>query len=148
MERELKRVIKEMGIDAEHIHFEKSVKTVADAVEVSGVTIDEIIKTIIFKSPKGTVAAIVPARFRVSKSRLENVIGVEVEIASPKEILEMTGYPAGGVPCIGYSAMRVADPLVFEQEYVYTGGGSQNSLLKINTREIKNQNPMIARIRK
>ncbi|MBR9681271.1 MAG: hypothetical protein GOV00_00530 [Candidatus Altiarchaeota archaeon] len=146
-EEKLKQFIRENNIDATHFHFEKSVKTVADAIEVSGASLDEIIKTIIFKSSGGPVAAIVSGKFRASKRRIEEAVGEAVTIASPEETLEMVGYPAGGVPCIGHSAKLVVDPLIFEQKYVFTGGGSLQALVKISTDEIRKLNPIIKRIR-
>jgi prolyl-tRNA editing enzyme YbaK/EbsC (Cys-tRNA(Pro) deacylase) len=61
-------------------------------------------------------------------------------MATPDEILEKTGYPCGGTPSFGYEAMFLVDPRVMEREVVYTGGGSETSLVKIGTEELVRAN--------
>ena len=66
-----------------------------------------------------------------------------------EEILKKTGYPCGGTPSFGYNAEFLIDPKVMEKEIVYTGGGSENSLVKILTKELqKSNNGKIVRVRK
>jgi len=153
-EEKLKQYIVEQGIEAEHIHFEESLHSVQDALRVSGFSLNNIIKTIVFKTSDGkVVAGIVPAEFRVSKSSLCAATGLEnLEVATFDEAYQLTGYPAGGTPCFGYEATFVADPKVFDLEYnqgyVYTGGGSEFALTKISTDEIKRiSSPIIMKIR-
>jgi prolyl-tRNA editing enzyme YbaK/EbsC (Cys-tRNA(Pro) deacylase) len=72
-----------------------------------------------------------------------------VRTASPAEVLARTGYPAGGTPSFGYEAIFLIDPKVMEKEKVYTGGGSENSLLLIFPPELQRANQgRIVRIRK
>jgi Cys-tRNA(Pro)/Cys-tRNA(Cys) deacylase len=89
----------------------------------------------------------VPAKFRVSTERLGKVLGTEPpEMANPSEAFKRTGYPVGGMPCFGYDAILIIDPKVLEKEYVYTGGGSEFSIVKISAEELKKLNPIIQRI--
>jgi len=147
-EKKLEKFINKHKLDAKLIRFNESVKTVQNALKASGLELTDIIKTIIFKSEKGPVAAVVTSKYRVSSTKLKKFLGFDVEIASPEETLKLTGYPAGGVPCIGHDSIMVVDPFVFQKEYVYSGGGSSNTLMKLNTKHIKSQNPIITRIRK
>jgi len=65
------------------------------------------------------------------------------------EILEKTGYPCGGTPSFGYEAKFLIDPKVIEKGVVYSGGGSENALVKISPAEIKKaNNGIVVRIRK
>ena len=149
-EAKLKQFIKDNNINAEHIRFEQSIHTVKQCVDVSGFPISQITKTMIFKAPQGKiVAAMVPAEFRVSSSRLRKATGFEdLELANPSESRKRTGYPVGGMPFFGYECIFVVDPRVLEQEYICTGGGSEFSITKIGTSELKRiTNPIIQRIR-
>jgi prolyl-tRNA editing enzyme YbaK/EbsC (Cys-tRNA(Pro) deacylase) len=95
------------------------------------------------------ILGLVPAKFRVSTSRVGKLLDIErPNVADKETTLELTGYPVGGVPFIGFSAKRLVDAKIIELEYIYTGGGSDRSLLKLWTSEIKKINPIIARIRK
>jgi Cys-tRNA(Pro)/Cys-tRNA(Cys) deacylase len=148
-EKKLKQYIEDNNIDCDHIRYKKSVHTVQDLMNVSGLGLSVITKTIIFKGEnEKTIAAVVPALFRVSSKRVGKVLEVvSPEIASPEEAYEKTGYPAGGMPCFGYDSILIIDPKVFENEYIHTGGGSEFSTTKINTEELKKLNPIIQRIR-
>lgn len=77
-------------------------------------------------------------------------MGIErPKTVNPQEILEKTSYICGGVTSFGYLATFLIDPKVMEKEYVYSGGGSEKSLIKISPQELQkaNQGQMI-RIRK
>jgi Cys-tRNA(Pro)/Cys-tRNA(Cys) deacylase len=52
-------------------------------------------------------------------------------LANPLDILELTGVPVGGVPSFGFKSVFLVDPKVAAQTYIFTGGGSPQSLLKI-----------------
>jgi len=147
-EEKLKKFIRDNGINAEHIRYEKSLHTVQDLLEVTGLDLELITKTMIFKNKEGkTIAAMVPAKFRVSSTRIGEVLKAEPpEMTNPDEAYERTGYPVGGMPCFGYDSILIIDPKVIEKEYVYTGGGSEFSVVKISSEELKKLNPVIQRI--
>ena len=70
-------------------------------------------------------------------------------IATPEDILQKTGYPCGGTPSFGYDATFLVDPRVMEKEIIYTGGGSENSLVRISSIELLRANEgKIIRVRK
>lgn len=98
---------------------------------------------------KQCIIGLVPAKFRVSTSRVGKVLEIErPNVANKETTLKLTGYPIGGIPFIGFPALRIVDPKIMEIEYIYTGGGSDRSLLKLWTSEIKKFDPVISRIRK
>jgi Cys-tRNA(Pro)/Cys-tRNA(Cys) deacylase len=150
-EDHLKSFMKENGVDAEHLVFSQSTHSVAEAAEAAGVTARDFVKNICMVDGTGRlIVGIVKGEDRVSTSRVARVLNTEgVRIAAPEEILERTGYPCGGTPSFGYGAVFLVDQKVFEMEYVYTGGGSERSLVKIRPSEIiKRNGAEVVRIRK
>lgn len=78
------------------------------------------------------IVAIVKGEDKVDMLEVAKVLGIEKpRTATVDKILERTGYPCGGVPSFGYDAIFLVDPRVMEKEIIYSGGGSENSLLKI-----------------
>ncbi|TAL46801.1 YbaK/EbsC family protein [archaeon] len=148
-EEKLNDFIKMHNIHAEHLQFDKAIHTVQDTLRVTEIDLKYITKSMIFKDRQGrTIVGMVPAEFRVSISQLCRAVDEDIELCSPKESLERTGYPVGGMPCFGYDAIVVIDNKVFENEHIYTGGGSEFSLVKISTEEVRKIiNPIIAKIR-
>jgi prolyl-tRNA editing enzyme YbaK/EbsC (Cys-tRNA(Pro) deacylase) len=64
-------------------------------------------------------------------------------------MLEKSGYPCGGTPSFGYSARFLIDEKVMQMEVVYTGGGSEYSLVKICPADlVKANRGEVARVRK
>ena len=137
-EAKLQQYIKKHNIPGEHKHYSKTLHSVQDLLQATGLPLEQISKTMIFIAEDGsTIAALVPAMFRVSSSKLAAALEQSVRFATPEEVYERTGYPIGGMPCFGFECTLLADPRIFEQEYIYTGGGSEFSITKLPTSEIK-----------
>lgn len=149
-ERKLKDYIRENDIPAEHIHFDSSCHSVADAAKAASCSQDDLVKNICMIADGKLIVAIVKGEDRVSTSLVGSELGSSVpRIATPDEILSLSGYPCGGVPSFGYDAIFMIDSRVMEKEIVYTGGGSPNALVKISTIQLQKANKgRIARIRK
>ena len=96
------------------------------------------------------IVAIVKGEDNASTSRVAKALTIErPRLATPEEILQKTGYPCGGTPSFGFDAIFLIDPRVMEKETIYTGGGSEQSLVKINTSELLKANQgTVVRIRR
>jgi len=87
---------------------------------------------------KSLVVCIVKGEDRASAKRAAKALGIErPRLATAEEMLEKTGYPAGGIPSFGYPAVFFIDQKVMEKAVVYSGGGSENSLVKISPKELQ-----------
>jgi prolyl-tRNA editing enzyme YbaK/EbsC (Cys-tRNA(Pro) deacylase) len=147
----LKAFMKENGIEGEHLTFSRSCHSVAEAAEAAGVTPGDFVKSICMVDDTGDlIVGIVNGEDRASTSRVAKILKVEtVRLADPGEVFVKTGYPCGGTPAFGYSAKFLMDPKVTEKEFVYMGGGSETSLVRIRPSEIIKENGgEIVRIRK
>ena len=150
-EEKIKSFMQAQGIRAEHRTFNQSCHSVAEAATAVGGIPSDLVKNVCMVDEKARfIVAIVKGEDRASASRVAQALGVQkVRTASPAEVLERTGYPAGGTPSFGYEAIFLIDPKVMEKEKVYTGGGSENSLVLINPEELYRANQgQIVRIRK
>ena len=149
-EQKLKEHIKRLSIQAEHMRFKLSCHTVEEACTAAHAEPTDFVKSVVMVGIHGTVVAVVRGDHRASTERVGRVLGIpRPRIATPEEVLERTGYPAGGTPCFGYPAQFVIDPAVLEKEYVYTGGGSDHALVRILVSEIQKLNGgKITRVRK
>ena len=96
------------------------------------------------------IVAIVKGEDRASTKAVSRALSIErLRLASPDEILEMTGYLFGGTPSFGFDAIFLIDNKVMKEEMVYSGGGSDKSLVKISPEEIlKLNNGNVVRVRK
>lgn len=139
------------GIKADHLSFAVSCHSVEDAARAVNAGTDDFVKNICMIDDDGNlIVAIVKGEDRASTTRVEKVLKISrPRMATPEEILERTGFPCGGTPSFGYVAIFLIDPRVMEKEFIYSGGGSENSLVKISTEELKRANDgRIERVRK
>ena len=149
--KKLGKYIKEANIQCEHMYFQESCHSVEDAMKAADAKREDFIKNICLIDPKKKlIVTIIKGEDKVDITALEKLLNVkQIRTAKPEEILEKTGYPCGGVPSFGYTASFLIDPRVMEKETIYTGGGSQTSLIKISPIILKNaNNGKIIRIRK
>jgi len=133
------------------LFFDKSCHTVQEAADAVGAAPADFVKNICLLDDKDNlIVAIVKGEDRVSRSKVGKALNIEMpRIANEGEILEKTGYPCGGVPSFGYKATFIIDPKVVEKEIVYTGGGSEYSLVRISSQELlRSNNGLVANIRK
>ncbi|MGZ3617199.1 MAG: aminoacyl-tRNA deacylase [Ktedonobacteraceae bacterium] len=150
-EQRLQAYLQEQQIQAEHLSFDQPCHSVAEAALAVNASPEELVKNIcLLDSDDQLITAIVKGEDRVSVSRIAKTLQRDgLRLATPEEILAKTGYPCGGTPSFGYQAMFLIDPRVMEREVVYTGGGSETSLVKISTEELVRANEgTILRIRK
>jgi len=139
------------GIEAQHLVFEKSCHSVKEAAEAVNASPEDLVKNICLIDDAGNlIVTIVKGEHRVSTTRVGQVLDIAPpRTAKVEEILEKTGYPCGGVPSFSYEAMYLVDTKVMEKEYIYTGGGSEYSLVRISPAElVKANGAQVVRIRK
>jgi hypothetical protein len=73
-----------------------------------------------------------PARLRAACG------GTPLKLAPARQVLAVTGYPAGATPPVGHSIpLRVlVDSAVLAEPLVYGGGGDERTMLEISPEEI------------
>jgi len=147
----LREFIARQGIAAEFIEFDVSCHSVADAAAATGAAPETIAKNIcLLDADGGLIVAILRGVDRVSTGRVARALDAErPRVATPREVLAGSGYAVGGTPSFGFDATFLLDPLVAEQERVYSGGGSDRALVRIAPSELLRANGgRVARVRK
>jgi len=141
-EEKLKAIIRERGIEAEHLSFDRSCHSVAEAALTVGAEPEDFVKSICMVDGEGrAIVAIVKGEDRASTSRVAKALGIpRPRIASREEMLGLTGFPVGGTPGFGFDAVFLVDPRILEKEVVYLGGGSDMALVRMGTSELVRAN--------
>jgi prolyl-tRNA editing enzyme YbaK/EbsC (Cys-tRNA(Pro) deacylase) len=141
-EEKIKHYIQDNHLQAEHLSFLTSCHSVEEAAKSVHTSAENLVKNICLLDQQGNlIVAIVKGEDRVSLKKIGEVLGIEApRPAKPEEILEKTNFICGGVPSFGYLATFLIDPKVMEKEMVYSGGGSENSLIKISPQELQRAN--------
>ena len=136
-ERKLKQFIELNGIEAEQLIFEGSVHTVEEAAAALRCSASDLIKSMVLIRQGKIFVAIVLGTDRVSPQKIGALVGFPApRAATPREVLECTGYPVGGVPPFGYDATVFIDTKVLDKEVVFGGGGSPRALLRVQPADL------------
>ena len=94
-----------LGLDVEIREFPDGTRTAVDAARAIGVSVGQIVKSLIFRVDGRVVAALVSGPNRLDPGRLAAAAGrpgTPVERAGADEVRAATGYPIGGVPPFGH----------------------------------------------
>ncbi|MDY6778047.1 MAG: YbaK/EbsC family protein [Candidatus Nanohaloarchaea archaeon] len=141
---QLERYIESSVIEGTIIELGDSTKTAKQAASALGTSEENIIKSLVFLADGEPVLVIVPGPARVDEERLAEVLEADkVEMASPDQVEELTGYSVGEVPPVSLDLRKVIDESVVEKRTVYGGGGSRNHVLEIDPRYIVDEDSLV-----
>jgi prolyl-tRNA editing enzyme YbaK/EbsC (Cys-tRNA(Pro) deacylase) len=140
--KDLQAFLHSHAVQARLMHLDEPTPTVSDAADAVGVKPDQIIKSLLFLISDQPVLAIANGLQDVDRRVLARYFEVgrkRVKLAEPGVVLEITGYPVGAVPPVGWKTQVQAfiDPSIFHYEWVYAGGGEMNALVEISPHDIQ-----------
>ncbi len=151
---DVQEFIDDRGLQASLISGIGHTPTVPAAADALGVHPDQIVKTLLFMlktdaAPSGErepLVVISNGTNRVDKKPLAQRFSIgkrRVQLAAPEVVLEVLGYPAGGVPPFAH---RNTVPVIVDQSVVdlqqtydgviYAGGGDDTTMMKLSVAEL------------
>jgi Cys-tRNA(Pro)/Cys-tRNA(Cys) deacylase len=137
---DLEAYLIQQGIDAKLIYLEQLTTTAPMAAEALGVSIELVIKSILFQAKEGALALVVaPGAGRIDVTKLAKATGIGGwRLAKPEVVLEATGYHAGGTPPVGLKRQirTIIDTKAAGLSETYAGGGSHDVMLRIKPADI------------
>ncbi len=111
-----------------------------EASQVSGVALNEIVKTIVFLDQDAKpMIAVVRGDRNVSRHKLQHCSSSKsVRLASDEMAKAATGYSTGGIPPVGHKKQLPVflDEGLMSDEYVWCGGGARSKLVRLRTEDI------------
>jgi Cys-tRNA(Pro) deacylase len=136
----LDEYLRSSGIDYEFLKPGKPMPTVPLAAAAIGVDEAQILKTLLFEEKDGNVVLVVASGpLPVDPAKLAAASGLDQpRLARATKVLQLTGFPAGGVPPVGHttSIRTLIDDRVMQLDVAYGGGGHEDVLLRIRPADI------------
>ena len=120
---------KERGLDIVTKRFPEGTKTAADAAAAIGVTVGQIVKSLVFGVDGEIVMALVSGSNQLDEKKLALAAGgAKCARVDADAVREATGYPIGGVPPFGHTTqLRVfVDPDLLQYDEVWAAAGTWN----------------------
>ena len=125
---------KERGLEINTKRFPEGTKTAADAAAAIGVTVGQIVKSLVFGVDGEIVMALVSGSNQLDEKKLALAAGgAKCARVDADAVREATGYPIGGVPPFGHSTqLRVfVDPDLLQYDEVWAAAGTWNDVFPI-----------------
>ena len=119
----------EAGLEITTRRFPEGTKTAADAAAAIGVTVGQIVKSLVFGVDSEIVMALVSGSNQLDEKKLALAAGgAKCARVDADAVREATGYPIGGVPPFGHSTqLRVfVDPDLLQYDEVWAAAGTWN----------------------
>jgi len=130
---------KERGLDIDTKRFPEGTKTAADAAAAIGVTVGQIVKSLVFGVDGEIVMALVSGSNQLDEKKLALAAGgAKCARVDADAVREATGFPIGGVPPFGHTTqLRVfVDPDLMQYDEVWAAAGTWNDNFGANPNDI------------
>jgi len=125
---------REAGLEITTRRFPEGTKTAADAAAAIGVTVGQIVKSLVFGVDGETVMALVSGSNQLDEKKLAAAAGgSKCSRVDADAVRAATGYPIGGVPPFGHTTqLRVfVDPDLLQYDEVWAAAGTWNDVFPI-----------------
>ena len=120
---------RERGLEITTKRFPEGTKTAADAAAAIGVSVGQIVKSLVFGVDDEIVMALVSGSNQLDEKKLALAAGgAKCSRVDADAVRAATGYPIGGVPPFGHSTqLRVfVDPDLLQYDEVWAAAGTWN----------------------
>ena len=130
---------RERGLEITTRRFPEGTKTAADAAAAIGVSVGQIVKSLVFGVDSEIVMALVSGSNQLDEKKLAVAAGgAKCARVDADAVRDATGYPIGGVPPFGHSTqLRVfVDPDLLQYDEVWAAAGTWNDNFGANPNDI------------
>ena len=120
---------RERGLEITTRRFPEGTKTAQDAANAIGVSVGQIVKSLVFGVDGEIVMAYVSGANQLDEKKLALAAGgTKCSRVDADAVREATGYPIGGVPPFGHSTkLRIfIDPDLLQYDEVWAAAGTWN----------------------
>jgi Cys-tRNA(Pro) deacylase len=130
---------RDAGLEITTRRFPEGTKTAADAAAAIGVTVGQIVKSLVFGVDNEIVMALVSGSNQLDEKKLALAAGgAKCARVDADAVREATGYPIGGVPPLGLATkLRIfMDPDLLQYDEVWAAAGTWNDVFPISPSDL------------
>jgi len=123
-----------LGVDVRPRRFPEGTKTAQDAANAIGVSVGQIVKSLVFAVDGVVLMAYVSGANQLDEKKLAAAAGgTKCSRVDADAVREATGFPIGGVPPFGHSTtLRIfIDPDLLQYDGVWAAAGTWNDVFPI-----------------
>jgi len=130
-----------LGFDLTVIEHAESTRTAQEAAERVGVTLGQIVKSLIFrgKTTGKPILVLTSGANRVDEKRIKEYAGEKIERADADFVREVTGYAIGGVPPIGHARQMdtYLDEDLLQYDVIWAAAGTPKAVFELTPGDLQ-----------
>jgi Cys-tRNA(Pro) deacylase len=131
----------DLGFDLTVIENSESTRTAQEAAERVGVTLGQIVKSLIFKGKVSgkPILVLTSGANRVDEKRIKAYAGEKIERADANFVREVTGYAIGGIPPIGHAnpMETYLDEDLLQYDLIWAAAGTPNAVFELTPHDLQ-----------
>jgi prolyl-tRNA editing enzyme YbaK/EbsC (Cys-tRNA(Pro) deacylase) len=131
--------LRQAGAEARIEEFDEGTPTAADAAAATGCGLDQIVKSLVLVCGEQPVVALVPGDRRVDPAKVARAVGADAaRVATRDEVLEATGFGAGGVAPFPLPSVETVlmERTLLKHGIVWAGAGSERHMVGLAPTEL------------
>jgi prolyl-tRNA editing enzyme YbaK/EbsC (Cys-tRNA(Pro) deacylase) len=129
------------GFDCKVIEFTESTHTAQEAAERVGVTLGQIVKSLIFRGGQTgkPILVLTSGSNRVNEKRMQEYAREPVLRADADFVRSVTGFAIGGVPPIGHAQKMETylDSDLMQYDVIWAAAGTPNAVFALSPQQLK-----------
>lgn len=133
-------MLRALGGDQVVVELEETARTASEAAAAIGCPIDRIAKSLVFRGRTSgrPILVIASGSRRIDEERVAEVVGEDIQRASPEFVREATGFAIGGVPPLGHERPieTLVDETLMGLEEVWTAAGTPRAVFRITPADL------------
>ena len=142
MKTEITKKLNQMNIDYKVKHHSQAVYTSEDAARERGVSLSQIVKTILLIDKNGQISvAVLPGNRRLALKRVKKLLGVkDLSFVDRETVEQRLGLVAGAISptAAHFDGMQIfVDPSVFYEKIVDISSGDPQAGLELKSDDLK-----------
>jgi prolyl-tRNA editing enzyme YbaK/EbsC (Cys-tRNA(Pro) deacylase) len=130
-----------IGFSGQVVELPDSTRTAPEAAQAIGCTVEQIVKSLVFRGRKSGKAVMVVASGgnRVDEKKLAAYFGEPVERAAPEFVREQTGFAIGGVPPAGHlnQLKTFIDKDLLQYGEIWAAAGTGNAVFCLTPADLQ-----------
>ena len=127
--------LRTLGFDLTVIEHAESTRTAQEAAERVGVTLGQIVKSLIFKGKTSgkPILVLTSGANRVDEKRIKTYAGEKIQRADADFVRAVTGYAIGGVPPIAHAQPMgtYLDEDLLQYNVIWAAAGTPNAVFEL-----------------
>ena len=139
--QKIQDALRALGFDLTVIEHAESTRTAEEAAERVGVTLGQIVKSLIFKGKASgkPILVLTSGSNRVNEKRIKEYAGEKIERADADFVRAVTGYAIGGVPPIAHTQPMETylDEDLLQYDVIWAAAGTPKAVFELTPADLQ-----------